>query len=83
MIMALMLLPLTYDCVNLLQQLQLHIWMLFEEQQHEEEADGQSVWCCDHHLQHTLPHVVCRQLAVVLNTHTHTQCEEEVLHHLG
>lgn len=71
--------PLADNCVYLLQQLQLHVWMLFEQQQHEEEADGQSVWCCDHHLQHTLPHILCRQFAVVLKTHTSTSGLEEVL----
>lgn len=30
---------LTYDRVYLLQQLQLHVGVLFKEQQHEEEAD--------------------------------------------
>lgn len=57
---------LTYNGVYLPEHLQLHIWILFEQQQHEEEADGQSVGRRDHHLQHTLHHVLSRQLAVVL-----------------
>lgn len=60
---------LAHNGVNLLQQLQLHVGVLLEEQQHEEEADGQRVWRCDHHLQHTLPHVLRRQIAVTLESH--------------
>lgn len=61
---------LAYNSVYLLQQLQLDLWILLEEQQHEEEADGQSVRCGDHHLQHTLSHILSRQFSTVLKTCT-------------
>lgn len=57
---------LTNNGVYLLQQLELNMWVLFEQQEHEKEADGQSVRSCDHHLQHALPHVLSRQLTVAL-----------------
>ncbi|KAG7245472.1 hypothetical protein INR49_010923, partial [Caranx melampygus] len=34
--------------------------------QHEEEADGQCVRCCDHHFQDALPDIISRELPVVL-----------------
>ena len=71
---------------HLFYYLQLHLRVLLEQHEHEEQAYGQSVRGCDHHLQHTLPDVVCRKLSVILNqtqkpfdcqtlifcTHTHT-----------
>lgn len=60
---------LTYNGVDLLQQLQLHVWMLLEEQQHEEQTDGQSIRGCDHHLQHTLGHILTRQFTSGLHAH--------------
>lgn len=63
---------LAHNVVDLPQQLQLHVGILLEEQQHEEEADGQRVWRRDHHLQHALPHVLRRQLTMTLESHRHT-----------
>lgn len=60
---------LAHNVVDLPQQLQLHVGILLEEQQHEEEADGQRVWRRDHHLQHALPHVLRGQLTMTLESH--------------
>lgn len=49
----------THDGAHLLHDLLLHVWVLLQQHQHEEQADGQCVGSCDHHLQHTLTHVVC------------------------
>lgn len=62
---------LAHNSVYLLQELQLNVRVLFKQQQHEEEADGQRVGRRDHHLQHALHHVLSREFPVILDTHTH------------
>lgn len=56
----------TDDGVHLLYQAVLCVWVVFEQHQHEEKADGESIRSGDHHLQHTLPHVVAREFPLVL-----------------
>lgn len=67
---------LAHYSVYLLQKLQLHVRVLFEQHQHEEEADGERIRRRDHHLQHALHHVLSREFPMGLNahmrTHTHT-----------
>lgn len=58
----------TYLRLYLLYDLLLHDGVLLQQEKHEEQTDGEGVWSGDYHLQHTLPHVVCRQLVVVLQT---------------
>lgn len=48
----------TQHSVHLLHYLQLHVWMLFQQHQHEEDADGKCVGSRNHHLQHALPDII-------------------------
>lgn len=58
----------TYLRLYLLYDLLLHDRVLLQQEKHEEQTDGKGVWSSDHHLQHTLPHVIHGQLIVVLQT---------------
>lgn len=60
----------TYLSLYLAYDLLLHAGVLLQQHEHEEQTDGKRVWSGDHHLQHTLSHIIRRQLAVVLPTET-------------
>lgn len=64
----------TYLSFYLPNDLILHARVLLQQQEHEEQTDGKRVRSGDHHLQHALSHIICRQLAVVLRTNPVSYC---------
>lgn len=62
---------LTHNCLNFSHHLLFHCGVLCNQDEHEEERHRQSVGGSNHHLQHTLVHVLRGQVPSVLKKMGH------------